>query len=333
MTGHELSTISDVELAELATETNVFARVDPEHKLRLVRALQEHGWITAMTGDGVNDAPALKQADIGVAMGRSGTEVSKEASDMILADDNFATILLAVREGREIFADIQKFLRYLLASNTGEVLVVFLGVMFASTLGLTAGAGELAVPLLATQILWINLVTDGALALALGVDPSVENVMDRPPRPLEQRVVDRAMARTIVFVGAVTAIVSLIAFDLHLAGGLLGGTGDVETARTMTFTTLVLAQVGNAFTARSDTVSAFVDVFANRFLWAAAGVTVVAQIAVVHVPWLSAAFDTEPLTVGEWAICAGLAGVVLLAAEVLKAAIRVKLRTNGSQRV
>ncbi len=332
VTGHELSAIGDVELADVVMDTNVFARVDPEHKLRLVRALQHGGRITAMTGDGVNDAPALKQADIGVAMGRSGTEVSKEAADMILADDNFATILRAVREGREIFADIQKFLRYLLASNTGEVLVVFLGVMFASTLGLSSGTGELAVPLLATQILWINLVTDGALALALGVDPSVENVMDRPPRPLDRRVVDRAMSTTIVFVGGVTAVVSLVAFDLELVGGLFGGTGDVATARTMTFTTLVLAQVCNAFTARSDTVSAFVDVFANRFLWGAALVTVAAQIAVVHVPWLSAAFDTESLTAGEWAICAGLASVVLLAAEVLKWSIRTSSRRRTADR-
>ncbi|MFW2336020.1 cation-translocating P-type ATPase [Ilumatobacter sp.] len=328
VTGRDLSAADDDELDELARRSNVFARVDPEHKLRLVRALQGSGQITAMTGDGVNDAPALRQADIGVAMGMSGTEVSKEAADMILADDNFATILRAVREGREIFADIRKFLRYLLASNAGEVLVVFLGVVFAAQFGLSAEAGELAVPLLATQILWINLVTDGALALALGVDPPVENVMDHQPRALSERVVDRAMARTIVFVGLATAVVSLIAFDITAAGGMFGGSGDIATARTMTFTTLVLAQVGNAFTARSDTVSAFVGALENRVLWAAAAVTVLAQVAVVHVPWLSTAFDTVSLTIREWSLCAALAGLVLVAAELLKVAIRARERAR-----
>jgi calcium-translocating P-type ATPase len=324
VSGSDLAAIGNAELDDLVMETNVFARVEPEHKLRLVRALQGNGQVTAMTGDGVNDAPALKQADIGIAMGVGGTEVSKEAADMILADDNFATILRAVREGREIFADIQKFLRYLLASNAGEVLVVFLGVMFASQLGLTAGAGELAVPLLATQILWINLVTDGPLALALGVDPSVENVMDRPPRTLTQRVIDRPMLTTILFVGVATAVVSLIAFDFALPGGLFEGSGDIATARTMTFTTLVLAQVFNAFTSRSDTISAFVDLFANRALWAAALLTVVAQAMVVHVPGLSAAFDTEPLSITDWSLCAGLASLVLVAAEMLKWSIRLR---------
>ncbi len=337
VTGAEIADMDDDELADITAEVNVFARVDPEHKLRLVRALQRNGQVTAMTGDGVNDAPALKQADIGVAMGLNGTEVSKEAADMILADDNFATILRAVREGREIFADIRKFLRYMLASNTGEVLVVLLGVLFASALGLSGGSDGLAVPLLATQILWINLVTDGALALALGVDPAVENVMDRPPRSLGERVVDRQMGMMIGLIGSVTALVSLAALDLGLPGGLIGGSGDLATARTMAFTTLVLAQVFNAFTARSATVSVFVDVFSNRLLWAAAGATVLAQVAVVYLPGLSAAFDTESLTFEEWLICAGLSSVVLIAGEIAKMVARYRRRrrtgTFGSGRV
>ncbi len=322
VTGAELDSIPDERLAETIREVDVYARVDPAHKLRLVRALQREGHVTAMTGDGVNDAPALQQADIGVAMGINGTEVSKEAADMILADDNFATILGAVREGREIFADIRKFLRYLLASNTGEVLVVFLGVVFASQLGLHGGAGQLSVPLLATQILWINLVTDGALALALGVDPAVEDVMTRPPRPIGARIIDRPMLRTIFVVGLATAVSGLVVLDLGLPGGWLGGSGDLATARTMVFTTVVLAQVGNTFSPRSDRVSVTVDAFSNRLLWLAAGVTVGAQVVVVHLPWLSSAFETRPLGPSEWALCIIASASVLVVTEIEKWFVR-----------
>ena len=247
---------------------------------------------------------------------------------MILADDDFATILRAVREGREIFANIRKFLRYLLASNAGEVLVVVLGVLLAGMIGLEATDGELAVPLLATQILWINLLTDSALALALGVDPSVDDVMSRPPRRLDERVVDRRMWSTIALVGITTALAGLVAFDLELAGGLLGGDGDVATARTMVFSTLVLAQVANAFNARSDRVSALVRPFENRLLVGSALVTVAAQVAVVHLRPLGAAFDTEPLSLGQWAICVGLASTVLWAEEIRKLVAR-RLTSSG----
>ena len=319
-TGRELSEAADDEFGAMVHEHSVFARVAPEHKLRIVETLQDDGEIVAMTGDGVNDAPALRQADIGVAMGINGTEVSKEASDMILADDNFATILRAVREGREIFANIQKFIRYLLASNAGEVLVMFLGVVFAGVLGLTVASedGSLAVPLLATQILWINLLTDSAMALALGVDPSVEKVMAKPPRALGERVVDRPMISTIVVVGVTAALAGLIALDLELEGGMLGGSGDIETARTMTFTTIVLAQIFNAFNSRSSTVSAFVHPFANRMLLLAILATILLQVAVVHLPGLSKAFDTEPLDLTQWMTCAALASLVLWAEELHK---------------
>ena len=321
ITGAALADLDEADFAATVRRRSVFARVSPEQKLRIVEALQRDGCIVAMTGDGVNDAPALRQAEIGVAMGINGTEVSKEAADMILADDNFATILSAVREGREIFADIRKFLRYLLASNAGEVLVMFVGVLAAGALDLAdaTGADGLAVPLLATQILWINLLTDSALALALGVDPAVEDVMDVPPRHISDRIVDRAMISTIALIGVTSAIVGLIALDLELAGGLLGGSGDIATARTMVFTTIVLAQIFNAFNARSDTVSAFVRPFDNRLLWAAAGLTVVLQVAVVHAPPLQRAFDTEALDVTRWAICAGLASAVLWVDEIRKA--------------
>ena len=182
-------------------EVSVYARVNPEHKLRIVDALRRTGAVVAMTGDGVNDAPALKKADIGIAMGITGTDVSKEAADMVLADDNFASIVAAVEEGRAIFANIRKFLRYLLSSNIGEVLTMFFGVLLAERIGLQAGGGAVVLPLLATQILWINLVTDGPPALALGVDPADEGLMHQPPRPVGEGVLTPRMWRGIVFVG------------------------------------------------------------------------------------------------------------------------------------
>ena len=325
VTGRELAQLSDEDFAVTIGERSVFARVTPEQKLRIVEELQDQQQIVAMTGDGVNDAPALRQAEIGVAMGINGTEVSKEAADMILADDNFATILTAVRDGREIFADIRKFLRYLLASNAGEVLVMFVGVLAAGALGLAAvsdATGQLAVPLLATQILWINLLTDSALALALGVDPAVEDVMRDPPRAITARIIDRSMIVTIALIGATTAIAGLVALDLELTGGLLGGSGDLTSARTMVFTTVVLAQIFNAFNARSDSVSAFVRPFDNRLLWAAAGVTLALQIAVVHLRPLNEAFDTVALDARQWAVCAALASSVLVVDEVRKFIVR-----------
>ncbi len=329
ISGKELHATDQFGFNALVRSNDVFARVEPEDKLRIVEALQGDGEIVAMTGDGVNDAPALRRADIGVAMGTTGTEVSKEAADMILADDNFATILKAVREGREIFADIRKVVRYLLASNTGEVLVMVIGVLAASALGLHAVGGDAAVPLLATQILWINLLTDGALALALGIDPAVENVMDRPPRRPADRVVDRKMLVTIGLIGITSAVAALIALDLRLPGGLLGGDGDIETARTMAFSTLVIGQIFNAFNARSDLVSAFVRPFENRILWVAVIVTVALQVAVVHLPWLQRAFDTAPLDVNEWLITLALASTVLWVDELRKLVHRWNLRRAG----
>ncbi len=324
VSGRELQDADDAQFATLVRSSDVFARVEPEHKLKIVESLQADGEIVSMTGDGVNDAPALRRADIGVAMGTTGTEVSKEAADMILADDNFATILLAVREGREIFADIRKVLRYLLASNTGEVLVMVVGVLAASALGLHAVGGDAAVPLLATQILWINLLTDGALALALGVDPAVENVMDRPPRRLTDRVINGEMLVTIVLIGLTAATAALVALDLRLPGGLLGGDGDIKTARTMAFSTLVIGQIFNAFNARSDRVSAFVRPFENRILWASVIVTVGLQVVVVHLSWMQRAFDTAPLDATEWLITVALASAVLWVDELRKLVYRIR---------
>jgi P-type Ca2+ transporter type 2C len=318
VTGREIDALDDEGLSAAVHQASVYARVAPEHKLRIVGALQAGDAIVAMTGDGVNDAPALKSADIGVAMGMAGTDVTKEAADMILADDNFATIISAVREGRGIFANIRKFLRFLLSSNMGEVLTMFLGVLLAGPLGLEDTGEAVAVPLLATQILWINLLTDSAPALAMGVDPPPHDVMRRPPRRLSERVIDAEMWVGILWVGAVMAVVTLAALDLGLEGGLLGGSGNIDHARTMAFTTLVLAQLFNCFNARSDRISAFHHLFTNPMLWGAIALSAVLQVAVVELPVMHDAFHTTPLAIGDWLICVGLASVVLWADELKK---------------
>jgi Ca2+-transporting ATPase len=322
LTGADLEALDADGMRAAARTVSIYARVAPDHKLRIVDALQGEGAIVAMTGDGVNDAPALKSADIGVAMGVTGTDVAKEAADMILADDNFATIIAAVREGRGIFADIRKFLRFLLSSNVGEVLTMFLGVIFAGALGLEATGTALSVPLVATQILWINLLTDSTPALAIGVDPPPDDVMRRPPRGPDDRLIDREMWIGIVWVGLVMAVVTLAALDLRLDGGLLGGSGNIDKARTMAFTTLVFAQLFNCFNARSDRTSAFHHLFTNRWLWGAIALSAALQVAVVQLPFLGDAFNTVPLAFGEWLICLGLASVVLWADELKKLAER-----------
>jgi magnesium-transporting ATPase (P-type) len=328
LAGPELEVLDDDGLRAAVREVSVYARVAPEHKLRIVDALQADGEIVAMTGDGVNDAPALKSADIGVAMGMTGTDVTKEAADMVLADDNFATIIAAIREGRGIFANIRKFLRFLLSSNIGEVLTMFLGVMLAAGLGLQDTGEAIAVPLLATQILWINLLTDAAPALAVGVDQAPDDVMRKPPRRLEDRVIDREMWVGILWVGLVMAVVTLVALDLRLAGGYLGGSGDIDEARTMAFTTLVLAQLFNCFNARSDRDSAFHHLFTNRWLWGAVALSALLQVAVVELSFLNEAFDTTPLEIDDWLICLGLASVVLWADEAKKLLERWRRRRS-----
>src|SRR5690606_28793895 len=224
------------------------------------------------------------------AMGRTGTEVTKEAAKMILADDNFATIVDAVREGRGIFANIRKFLRYLLSSNMGEVLTVFLGVVLAGVIGLGGADGDLVLPLLATQILWINLVTDSGPALAMGIDPQTEDLMAQAPRRLTDRVIDGRMWSDVMQIGLVMAGATLLTIDLYLPGGLLEGSQSVEQARTAGFTVLVFAQLFNAFNARSSTGSAFRHLFGNHWLWVAVLVAALLQVAVVHVSLLNTAF-------------------------------------------
>ena len=338
LTGDQLDAMPDEAAFDKATsEVSVYARVAPEHKLKIVESLQRQGNIAAMTGDGVNDAPAVKSADIGVAMGITGTEVTKESAKMILADDNFSTIVAAAREGRVIFDNIRKFLRYLLSSNVGEVFTVFGGVMLAGVLGITQpGTTGVAVPLLATQLLWINLLTDAAPALAMGVDPQTDDVMARSPRKLTDRVIDRDMWIDIAFIGIIMAAVTLIGMDMHLEGGLftdrsIGGTHEFQMieARTMGFTILVFAQLFNAIASRSARQSAFVGLFSNKWLWGAIGLSVVLQLVVIYVPFLNSAFGTTPLGPWAWVECICLAAVVLIASEIYKAIMRAIDRKRG----
>ncbi|MCI4677027.1 cation-translocating P-type ATPase [Candidatus Mycolicibacterium alkanivorans] len=330
MTGRELDTVPQSDLAETVGAVSVYARVAPRHKLQIVEALQARGEVVAMTGDGVNDAPALKAADIGIAMGRNGTAVARQAAKMILADDDFTTIVAAVRQGRVIFDNIRKFMRYLLSSNLGEVFTVFFGVLLAESIGMTGeGRPGVVLPLLATQILWINLVTDSAPALAMGVDPEIDDVTARPPRRVTDRLVDAGMWRGIVFVGLVMAAVTLLSMDMVRPGGLVGGVGTLEQARTVGFCTLVFAQLFNTLNARSAVASAFSHMFTNRWLWASLLLGVVLQVAVVELPALQKAFGTVPLTPAQWAIAAAMASVVLVCEEGRKLVVRLAGRRSG----
>jgi Ca2+-transporting ATPase len=318
VTGAELQKQSDEALRQTVRDISVYARVNPEHKLRIVQALQENGDAVAMTGDGVNDAPALKRADIGVAMGITGTDVSKDAADLVLTDDNFATIVAAVEEGRAVFENIRKFLRYLLSSNIGEVLTMFFGVLLAKRIGLYGPEGTVVLPLAATQILWINLATDGAPALALGVDPTDPDIMDRPPRPRDEGVITRRMRSGIFWVGAIMAVGTLTVLDASLPGGLIEGDGDFRYAQTMAFTTLVMFQLFNALNARSDDQSAFRGPLRSRWLWAAIALSLALQAAVIYTPALQRAFSTTSLGGQDWLLCAGVASSVLWLSEIGK---------------
>jgi len=325
VTGAGLDQLDSAGLRDLTREVSVYARVAPQNKLQIVDGLQADGHVVAMTGDGVNDAPALKSADIGVAMG-TGTDVTKEAAKLILGDDNFSTIVAAVRQGRVIFDNIKKFLGYLLSSNMGEVFTVFLGVVLAGFLGLTGASDDaVVVPLLATQILWINLVTDSGPALAMGVDPEVDDVMARPPRQLTERIIDRRMWTGILSIGLVMAIATLMTIDIFLPGGMVAGNDSLEVARTAGFTTLVLAQLFNALNSRSETTTAFHRMFVNPWLWGALGLGAALQVAVVELPPLQAAFGTASMDLAHWAVAVAMASSVLWFDELRKLLWRVSV--------
>ncbi len=334
VTGQELAEMDEATLAATVQAVNVYARVNPAHKLRIVRALKTQGEVVAMTGDGVNDAPALRQADIGIAMGITGTDVSKEASDMILADDNFATIVAAIAEGRAILDNVRKFIRYLLSSNAGEVLTVFGGMLAAGLLGLYSDEGTLLLPLLAVQILWINLVTDGGPALALGLDTPESGLMARPPRRADEGIITRSMWLLVGLVGLVMMTGTLLVFDAYLPGGLFtigwlnASSGDpVSHARTVAFTTLVLFQLVNVFNCRSQQQSALNgQLFQNRWLWLAVIGSVLLQSVILYVPSLQRAFAVTPLSALDWLVAAVVAGSVLLVMEIVKRSKRMDKR-------
>lgn len=287
LTGEDLNKISDDDLKTVVNRVKVYARISPEDKLRIVRAFKQNGEIVAMTGDGVNDAPAVKEADIGVAMGEKGTDVTKEVSSLILADDNFATIVKAVEEGRKIYNNIRKFIRYLLSCNTGELLAIFIGIVMG-----------LPLPLLPIQILWVNLVTDGLPALALGMDDDSDEVMEKPPRDPGESIFAHGMVSLIISQGTLIGISTMTAFLIAIYQ--LGC--DLNTARTMAFSTLVFSQLFFVFSCRSEEHSFWqLSPFTNLYLVVAVLVSSLMQLAVIYLPFFQVFFKTTILTGEQWA--------------------------------
>jgi Ca2+-transporting ATPase len=302
LTGRELEQMSLQELEQHVDRVSVYARVAPEHKLRIVQALQKRGKIVAMTGDGVNDAPALKQADIGIAMGITGTDVSKEASDMVLLDDNFATIVAATEEGRVVYTNIRRFIKYILGSNIGEVLTI------AASPLIVAGGG---VPLTPLQILWMNLVTDGLPALALAVEPAEPNVMNRQPNHPGESIFARGLGAYMIRIGIVLAILSIglmaWSFDYAKTGG------DPERWKTMVFTTLCLAQMGHAIAIRSNSrLTIELNPFTNPYVWGSVILTSILQLMLIYVAPLRSFFGTHLLSFTELMICIGVSALMFV---------------------
>lgn len=331
LTGPEMDNLSDQELAHRVSYIDVFARVSPEHKLRIVQALQSRGEIVAMTGDGVNDAPSIKRADIGVAMGITGTDVAKESADMVLTDDNYASIVAAVEQGRIIYDNIRKFVFFLLSSNVAEIMIIFLATL----------AG-LPPPLTAIQLLWLNLLTDGAPALALAMEKGDAEVMVRKPRPSKEPIINGPMRLGIVIQTITQSVATLGAFALGLLWHLRAGTVlppgtnpllyllqynwrgvDVQTAETMAFVTLSLCELFRAFTVRSERVSIFrLGVFSNRYMQMAVGVSLILLLLVIYVPFLQPIFNTHTMTFTEWTVVLVLSLIPAGAEEITKAYLR-----------
>ncbi len=331
MTGAELDKIDDTQLKNIIEDTDVFARVSPEHKMRIVDALQANDEVVAMTGDGVNDAPAIKRADIGVAMGITGTDVAKGTADMVLTDDNYASIVSAVEQGRIIYSNIRKFVFFLLSSNVAEIMIIFL----ATLAGLPA-------PLTAIQLLWLNLITDGAPALALAMEKGDPDIMDQKPRAKSEPIVNRSMGigiivQTIMQTGAVLgAFVMGLVWHLEAGAVIPSGTNvlsfvlahdwrgvDVQTAETMAFVTLSMAELFRAYTVRSERASIFtIGIFSNKYMQYAVGISMTLLLLVCAVPFLQPIFNTHFLSLREWALVVGLALMPAVAEEITKFFIR-----------
>ncbi|GKU23598.1 calcium-translocating P-type ATPase, SERCA-type [Clostridium folliculivorans] len=295
ITGEDIEKMTDKELYEKVQKIRVFARVSPNHKLRIVKAFKKNGNIVAMTGDGVNDAPAIKEADIGISMGISGTDVTKEASSMILMDDNFATIVAAVEEGRVIYSNIRKFIRYLLSCNIGEVLTMLLASIF-----------YLPTPLAPIQILFVNLATDGLPAIALGVDPADKDIMKQRPREKNESVFSRGLTEKIVVRGTLIGICTLFSFMVGIYYGW-----DLNTSRTLALSTLVMSQLIHVFECRSERHSIFeIKFLTNPYLVGAVSISVTMLLSILYIPFLQSIFHTTPLTIGQWLIVLFFSGVI-----------------------
>ena len=309
VTGKEIEEETDDVLASEIEKASVYARVSPNHKLRIVGILQKLGNIVAMTGDGVNDAPALKKADIGVAMGITGTDVSKEASDMVLLDDNFATIVAAVEEGRVIYDNIKKFIQYTLSSNVGEIWVMLLSPFFG-----------MPIALLPLQILWINLVTDGLPGLALGVEEGERDTMERPPYPPTENVFARDLGINVLWVGLLMGLVSLFV-------GYISWRLGSPHWQTLVFTTLTLSEMGYVLAIRSHIDSVFeIGFFSNRALIGAVLLTVVLQMMIIYIPFFQRIFETTTLPLRELMISLVLSTIVFWAVELQKWFLRRRRR-------
>ena len=330
ITGTELSQMTDQSLREKIKSVNVFARVSPEHKMRIVDALQSHGEVVAMTGDGVNDAPAIKRSDIGVAMGITGTDVAKETADMVLTDDNYTSIVSAVEQGRVIYSNIRKFVFFLLSSNVAEIMIIFLATL----------AG-LPTPLTAIQLLWLNLVTDGAPALALAMEKGDPDIMEQKPRAKDEPIINRTMGIGIIVQTFAQTGAVLMAFGLGLlwhleAGATVSGNPltyilqhdwrgvDVQTAETMAFLTLSLAELFRAYTVRSERASLFrIKVFSNKYMQVAVALSIILLLLVANVPFLQPIFNTHFLSGTEWLVVLGLALIPAVAEEITKLFLRM----------
>ncbi|MBL0098252.1 MAG: cation-transporting P-type ATPase [Bacteroidetes bacterium] len=301
VTGAELEQMSEDDLQEKVEHISVYARVSPEQKIRIVKALQSKGHSVSMTGDGVNDAPSLRAADIGVAMGINGTDVSKEAADMILLDDNFATIVKAVREGRRIYDNIRKFVKYIMTCNGAEIWTIFLAPLVG-----------LPIPLLPIHILWINLVTDGLPGLALASEKAEEDVMRRPPSKSDESLFSGGVSFHILWVGLLMAGVTLATQQWAV-------TNQLAHWQTMVFTILSLSQLGHVLAIRSDKTFLYMQgIFSNRLLIGAIAITVVLQLMIIYLPFANEIFKTQPLTGKELLICIGMSAVVFHAVEMEK---------------
>jgi Ca2+-transporting ATPase len=305
LTGLDVERLPDADLKNSATDIAVYARVSPEHKVRIVQAFQSNGEIVAMTGDGVNDAPALKLADIGVAMGITGTDVSKEAADIVLTDDNFATIVSAVEEGRRIYDNILKAIQFMLSTNIGEIVVLLVAVL-----------ANWVTPLLPIHILWINLVTDSLPALSLSVDPADTDIMQRKPVDSRQSIMNRPFATRVFLQGGMIGLLSLAAFRIGIAAS-------VEAAQTMTFAVLAFSQLTHVFNVRSVRHSAFRNMFKNRLLLGSIALVALLMLSVLEIPALHGIFHLTALNPTQWLWVVGLSVAPLIIVEAVKAVIRM----------